>query len=102
LTRAAVDEQIASVKTELEAAVKRLAFEECGPLQDRLDELTAKQAELPTVDKLRAPVVVAETSMSVAAKNRDFASAAAAQANIAEAKKRLSDTISHCQLAIAN
>jgi CBS domain-containing protein len=93
VTRAAVDEQIASVKIELDEAVKRLAFDECGPLQDKLDELTAKQAELPTVDELRAAVAAAEASMSLAAKNRDFASAAAAQANIAEAQKRLLDTL---------
>lgn len=93
VTRAIVDEKIAAITKELENAVKRKAFSECGPLQDRLEELKNKQAELPTIDELRETVTAAEAAMSLAAKNRDFAEAAEAQAKIDAAKKRLIEAL---------
>lgn len=69
--------------------MKRKAFAECGPLQDKLEELTKRQAELPTIDELRDAVSAAEAAMSQAAQKRDFAGAAVAQSKIDEAKKRL-------------
>jgi signal-transduction protein with cAMP-binding, CBS, and nucleotidyltransferase domain len=81
------------VQKELDDSLSRKAFAECGPLQDRLDELLAKRAELPTVDELREEVRSAEAAMALAVKNRDFAGAAAGQAHIDEARGRLADVL---------
>ena len=81
------------MQNQFEDAVSRKAFAECGPLQDRLDELTKKQAELPTVEELRESLRNAEASMALAARNRDFAGAASAKAKVDAAKKRLSEAL---------
>lgn len=93
ITRASIDEQVSVLKAELEDCVKRLAFDECGPLQDKLEELTLKQADLPTINELRAAVTNAENAMANAARNRDFAGAAVAQSDVEKAKQRLLDNL---------
>lgn len=79
------------IRTELEDAVKRKAFSECGPLQDKLDELTALQATLPTINELKSAIRDAEAAMTQAAKDRDFAGAAAAQKELDQSRRRLSE-----------
>jgi signal-transduction protein with cAMP-binding, CBS, and nucleotidyltransferase domain len=93
LTRAVLDTHISEAQNQLEDAVKRKAFAECGPLQDKLEELTRKLADLPTVDELREFVKSAEAAVALAAKNRDFAGAAAGQTRLDEARQRLADTL---------
>ena len=93
LTRAVLDEQICEVQRSLDDAVSRKAFAECGPLQIKLEELSAKRAELPSIDELRQFVVDAEEAVARAAKNRDFAEAATAQVAVVDAKKKLADAL---------
>jgi CBS domain-containing protein len=93
LTRAVLDTKITEFQNQLEDAVKRKAFAECGPLQDELEDLTSKREDLPTVDELRDFVKNAEAAVALSAKNRDFAGAAAAQTRIDEARQRLADTL---------
>jgi CBS domain-containing protein len=93
LTRAVLDAKITEFQNQLEDAVKRKAFAECGPLQDELEDLTSKREDLPTIDELREFVKNAEAAVALSAKNRDFAGAAAAQTRIDEARQRLADTL---------
>lgn len=93
LTRAVLDSRIEAVQNELDDAVRRKEFAECGPLQDKLEELTSKREELPTISELRELVRNAEGAVALAAKNRDFAGAAKAQVRIDEARQRLADTL---------
>jgi CBS domain-containing protein len=93
LTRAVLDTKILEVQNQLDDAVKRKAFAECGPLQDKLEEFTKKLEDLPTVDELREFVTSAEAAVALAAKNRDFAGAAEAQTRIDKARQRLADTL---------
>lgn len=53
-----------------------------------------KQAELPTIDELRASVTNAEAEMALAASKRDFAAAAEAQNKVDKAKEKLSEALS--------
>lgn len=73
--------------------MKKQDFDGCGPLQDALEEWTAKQVELPSIAELRSAVSDAEAAMAAAAKKRDFAAAAAAQRLVDKAKKRLSEAV---------
>lgn len=93
LTRSVVDERIAATRQKLEDAVKRKAFGDCGPLQDKLDELIALQTQLPTLDELKISIRDAEAAMSLAAQNRDFSGAAAAQKKLDDCRKKLAETL---------
>ena len=93
MTRAVVDQRIAEVQRQIDDAVSRKAYTECGPLQEKLDELAQKQADLPTIAELREAVVSAESKVEEAAKNRDFAGAASGQALITAAKERLAEAL---------
>jgi CBS domain-containing protein len=93
VTRAVIEKKIASLRLELENAVKSKAFSECSRLQSKLDELTLKQSELPTLDELRGDVIAAEMEMSSAVQNRDFEGAAEAKIKVDMAKQRLSEAV---------
>jgi hypothetical protein len=93
LTRAVLDAKIKEVNSKLEGAIQRKAFTECGPLQDTLEELTIKRAELPTTEELRQKVFVAEEAVALAAKNKDFSAAALAQTKLDECLRRLEQAL---------
>lgn len=93
ITRSVIDGKISVVKAEFEDAVKRKAFAECGPLQDKLDELTTLQASLPTIEELKSAIKDAEAAMTLSAKNRDFAGAAAAQKQLDQSRLRLAEAL---------
>jgi hypothetical protein len=93
LTRSVVDEKIATTRQQLEDAVKRKAFVDCGPLQDKLDGLIALQSQLPTVDELKKSILDAEAAMSLAAQNRNFSGAAAAQKTLDDCRNKLAEAL---------
>lgn len=93
LTRAVLDAKIEEVNSKLEDAIQRKAFTECGPLQETLEELTSKRAELPTAEELRQVVRVAEEAVALAAKNKDFSGAATAQTKLDECRQRLEEAL---------
>jgi hypothetical protein len=93
LTRAVLDAKIEEVNSKLEDAIQRKAFTECGPLQEKLEELTSKRAELPTTDELRQKVFMAEEAVALAAKNKDFSAAAIAQTKLDECRRRLEQAL---------
>ncbi len=67
--------------------MQRKVYAECGPLQEKLEALVAQRVDLPTIDELREQLQLAEKEVADAAARRDFASAAARQTSIDEAKK---------------
>ena len=73
--------------------MERKAYAECSPLQDQLDALLAKRADLPTIEELRLAVRDLEDDVALAAKRRDFAAAAAGQGRLDEARSRLADAL---------
>ena len=93
LTRAILDSRIEAAQEELDDAVRRKAFAECGPLQDKLEELTTKREEMPTVDELRILLRSAQSAVALAAKSRDFVGAAVGQSRLDDAKQRLIDAL---------
>lgn len=93
LTRAVLEQRIDGIQRELDGALERHAFEECGPLQEKLDELIAKRNDLPTIDELRSAVVEAENIINECVKNKDFAGAADGQNNLEKARQRLADVL---------
>ena len=74
-------------------AVARKAFSECAPLQDKLDALVKKRADLPTIEELKEDVSLAEQKVADAATRRDFTGAASAQAALDKANERLEDVL---------
>ena len=79
LTRSVLESRIAEVQALLDDAVARKAFQECAPLQDKLEALAKKRADLPTIEELKEAVRLAEQEVSNAASRRDFTGAASAQ-----------------------
>ena len=74
-------------------AVARKAFSECAPLQNKLDALVKKRADLPTIEELKEDVSLAEQKVADAATRRDFTGAASAQAALDKANERLEDVL---------
>ncbi|KAL7556939.1 hypothetical protein ACA910_005291 [Epithemia clementina (nom. ined.)] len=97
ITRELLDSRINDLNAKLEDAVNRKAYTECGPLQEQLDELIAKREELPTEDELRAKVAAANEKVTIAANNKDFSTAAEAQAELDAAQQRLRDFLADSQ-----
>lgn len=93
MTRARLEEKIATSQADLESAIQRKAYKEAGPLQDELEKLTSLRVEYPTLDELKADLARAEEAVADAAKSRDFSSAASLQADVDKAKKRLESTL---------
>jgi len=92
-TRSLLEADIADVEQSLDDALQRKAYEECGPLQEKLESLVAQRADLPTINELREQLNQVEKEVAEAAERRDFAAAAAGQARIDEAKARLEDAL---------
>jgi hypothetical protein len=65
----------------LDDAVSRKAYQECAPLQEKLDNLIKMRLELPTIDELEEAVRKAENDVAEAAARRDFKGAASYQVN---------------------
>lgn len=93
MTRTRLEELIVKTQENLEGALQRKAYVEAGPLQDELEALVQKRQDLPTITELRDTVVSAELDVAAAAKNRDFAGAAAAQTRLDKARRLLEATI---------
>jgi signal-transduction protein with cAMP-binding, CBS, and nucleotidyltransferase domain len=93
LTRSVLESRIAEVQALLDDAVARKAFQECAPLQDKLEALAKKRADLPTIEELKEAVRLAEQEVSNAASRRDFTGAASAQAALDKANERLEDAM---------
>lgn len=89
LTRSLIDSMIEEVEKELEEAVAKKDYSSCPPLQQRLDELNKKKEEYPTIQELRQKLEDIAKAVDDAAANRDFAGAAARQAAVDHAKRRL-------------
>ena len=92
-TRSFLEAEIAEAQKNLDDALARKAYEECGPLQEMLESLVAQRADLPTIDELREQLQQVEKEVEDAAARRDFASAASGQARIDKAKMRLEEAI---------
>jgi len=93
LTRETLEAMIAEAKAELQKAVDAKAYTECGPLQAKLDDLEKKREDMPSLAELQQAVAAAEKAVADAAKNRDFAAAASYQKALAEARKKLDETM---------
>ena len=93
MTRKRLEEMILRIQEGLEDALQRKAYVEAGPLQDELEMLVHKRQDLPTITELRDTVVSGELDVATAAKNRDFAAAAAAKTRLDKARKLLEETI---------
>mmetsp|Transcript_2111 Transcript_2111/g.4695 ORF Transcript_2111/g.4695 Transcript_2111/m.4695 type:complete len:2680 (-) Transcript_2111:336-8375(-) len=91
LTRSVLEARIDELQTLLDDAVARKAFQECAPLQDKLERLARKRNDLPTLDELKEAVHKAEQDVADAAARRDFAGAASLQAALDNAIQRLKD-----------
>ena len=89
LTRTLLESMIRETQAKLDDALARKAYDECGPLQKKVNGLSKKRADLPTIAELKEAVRKAETNVADAAARRDFAAAASGQAAIDAAKKRL-------------
>ena len=89
MSRSRLEEKIDKVQKDLDDAIKRKAYTEAGPLQDELEALVQQRKDIPTIEELQELVKSAEVNITNAAKNRDFAAAAALQADLDNAKKRL-------------
>jgi myosin heavy subunit/predicted transcriptional regulator len=90
-TRSMLEAQIDETQSSLDDALARKAYQECEPLQAKLEELKGRRPELPTLEELKEDLISAEADVAAAAQRRDFPAAAAGQARIDEAKKRLED-----------
>jgi len=93
LTRSVLDIRIAEVQSFLDDAISRKAFEECSPLQHKLEKLIRQREELPTIDEMKEIVRLAKQGVSDAASRRDFARAATAQAALDKAIAKLEDVM---------
>jgi len=93
LTRSVLESRISEVQALLDDAVARKAFQECAPLQDKLEALVRQRADLPTIEELQEAVRLAEQEVSNAAARRDFTGAASAQAALDKATERLEDAM---------
>ena len=100
MTRRLLEEMLAEVQAKLDDAVQRKSYEECGPLQAELEELTSKRADLPTMEELQTAVTNEETIVAAAIAKRDFAGAAEGQERITAAKKKMEDAM-EAETAIA-
>jgi len=92
LTRSVLEKQIDAVQKDLDDALERKAFDECGTLQARLQRLISKRVDLPTREELQELVNSLEDEVALAAKNRDFNGAAASQSKLDQARKQLQET----------
>ena len=89
LTRTLLEVRIAEAQIELNTALEKKAYLECGPLQEKLETLKGKRPELPTIDELREALSIVETEVAAAVESRDFVAAAAGQTRINLAKTKL-------------
>ena len=92
-TRAVLESQIAEVQKDLDDALERKAYEECAPLQEKLEALVLQRSDLPTIEELKEKLQEVEADVAAAAERRDYSAAAAGQARIDEAKMRLEQAI---------
>lgn len=79
LTRSVLEAKISEVQSMLDDAVSRKAYQECAPLQEKLDNLIKKRLDLPTFEELEEAVRKAENDVAKAAARRDFKGAASYQ-----------------------
>jgi len=93
LTRSVLESRISEVQILLDDAVARKNFQECAPLQDKLEGLVKQRADLPTIEELKEAVRLAEQEVSNAAARRDFTGAASAQAALDKANDRLEEAM---------
>jgi len=91
LTRSVLEARISEVQCMLDDAVSRKAYQECAPLQEKLDNLIKKRLDLPTIDELEEAVRKAENDVAEAAARRDFKGAASYQEALDNAIRRLED-----------
>lgn len=79
LSRCVLESRISDIQSQIDDAVSRKSYTECASLQSKLDYLTQKRAELPTIDELKSAVKKAEKNVADASANRDFKMAASYQ-----------------------
>ena len=82
--------------------MRRKDFKACGAIQDQLEKLVATREELPTVAELQVKIQSFEKEISMAAKNRDFETAASFQTQLAEAQLRLQECLDEDDADIAD
>lgn len=82
LTRSVLETRISDIQSQIDEAVSRKAYQECAPLQSKLDSLIKKRKDLPTMDELMIAVKNAEKDVADAALRRDFKGAASYQVNL--------------------
>jgi myosin heavy subunit len=93
LSRALLDKMIEDIEIELKEALAQKRYNDCPPLQQKLDELHEKRILYPTVSELRQKVIEAEKAVDEAAANRDFTGAAARQVDVENAKLQLAEAL---------
>jgi myosin heavy subunit/signal-transduction protein with cAMP-binding, CBS, and nucleotidyltransferase domain len=94
MTRRLLEKMIDEVQAELDDAVERKSYDECGPLQIKLEELTTKRPDYPTMEELQKTLDDEEAVVADAIAKRDFTGAASGQERVVAAKKRLEDALS--------
>lgn len=91
LTRTLLEKKIENIQLSLDQAMQRKDFTACSELQDQLESLIVQRHDLPTVSELREMIRLMESEIAVAAKNRDFESAADGQNRLTDAKRLLEE-----------
>ena len=93
LTRTLLESMIEETQAKLDDALARKAYDECAPLQKKVNGLIKKRDDLPTISELKQAVKKAEKAVADAAARRNFSAAASGQGAIDAAKKRLQDAL---------
>jgi len=93
LTRTLLESLIEETQAKLDDALARKAYDECAPLQKKVNGLIKKRDDLPTISELKQAVKKAEKAVADAAARRNFSAAASGQGAIDAAKKRLQDAL---------
>ena len=82
MSRASLEAKIEKTKQRLETALRTKEFSKCSALQEELDDLIAKQEELPTRDDLKNALDTAQNDLKEALARKDFERAASLQSTI--------------------
>jgi hypothetical protein len=77
-----LEECITEAQNQLNDALRRKDFAECGRIQENLDSLLLKRSEMPTLQELRASLSRAETNVATAVGQKDFAAASSFQTEV--------------------
>jgi hypothetical protein len=92
-TSSTLEVEIAEVQKCLDDATRRKAYDECAQHQQKLESLITERAVFPTIDELSEKLQEVEAEAAAAGDRRDFSAAAAGQACMNEARRRLEEAV---------